>query len=77
MDQVTTELFLCDVFELPEAVYAGDFKVERSGGFVETEQRVEDTFLRLKPDTTLEQWRAATCGGVSFSVRTPMEQGCQ
>jgi hypothetical protein len=42
VDLVTTELFLRDVFDLPEAVHAGDFKVELSGGFTETEQRVAE-----------------------------------
>jgi hypothetical protein len=37
---VSTELVLRDVFELPESVHAGDFKIELSGGFTETGQRV-------------------------------------
>ena len=36
------DLFLRDVIELPESVHAGDFKVELSGGFAETAQRVEE-----------------------------------
>lgn len=36
------ELFLRDVLDLPESVHAGDFKVELSGGFAETEQRVAE-----------------------------------
>jgi hypothetical protein len=39
---VSTELFLRDVFELPESVHAGDFKIELSGGFTETDQRVSE-----------------------------------
>jgi hypothetical protein len=38
----TTELLLRDVIELPESVHAGDFKVQLSGGFTETAQRVQE-----------------------------------
>jgi hypothetical protein len=38
----TTELFLRDVIDIPESVHAGDFKVELSGGFTETEARVAE-----------------------------------
>lgn len=39
---MTTELLLKDVFDLPETVRAGDFKIELAGGFTETEQRVAE-----------------------------------
>jgi hypothetical protein len=39
---VTGELLLRDVIDIPESVHAGDFKVELSGGFTHTEQRVAE-----------------------------------
>jgi hypothetical protein len=36
------ELFLRDVIDIPESVHAGDFKIELSGGFGETEARVRE-----------------------------------
>lgn len=36
------ELYLRDVLDLPESVHAGDFKVELSGGFVDTQARVDE-----------------------------------
>ncbi|CAG7628126.1 PglY protein [Actinacidiphila bryophytorum] len=38
----TSELFLRDVIDIKEDVHAGDFKVELSGGFTETDQRVAE-----------------------------------
>jgi hypothetical protein len=38
----TSELFLRDVIDIKEDVYAGDFKVELSAGFTETDQRVAE-----------------------------------
>ncbi|WP_329787392.1 PglY protein [Lentzea sp. DG1S-22] len=38
----TTDLFLRDVIDIPESVHAGDFKVELSGGFTDTEARVAE-----------------------------------
>lgn len=38
----TGELFLRDVLDIPESVHAGDFKVELSGGFVDTQARVAE-----------------------------------
>ena len=37
-----TETYLRDVLRLPESVHAGDFKVELSGGFTDTEARVAE-----------------------------------
>ncbi|MGI5232535.1 PglY protein [Actinoallomurus sp. CA-142502] len=36
------ELYLRDVFDIPEDVHAGDFKIELSGGFGEARQRVDE-----------------------------------
>ncbi|MGH4016923.1 MAG: PglY protein, partial [Pseudonocardiaceae bacterium] len=36
------ELFLRDVLDIPESVHAGDFKVELSGGFRDTQARVDE-----------------------------------
>ncbi|MGH3373438.1 MAG: PglY protein [Actinoallomurus sp.] len=36
------ELYLRDVFDIPEDVHAGDFKIELSGGFGEAQQRVDE-----------------------------------
>ncbi len=36
------ELYLRDVFDIPEDVHAGDFKIELSGGFGEAERRVDE-----------------------------------
>ena len=36
------ELYLRDVFDIPEDVHAGDFKIELSGGFGEAQRRVEE-----------------------------------
>ncbi|MFF3407734.1 PglY protein [Streptomyces sp. NPDC002742] len=38
----TTDLFLRDVIDIKEDVHAGDFKVELTGGFTETEARVAE-----------------------------------
>ncbi|MGW8743078.1 PglY protein [Streptomyces sp. NPDC055794] len=38
----TSELFLRDVIDIKEDVHAGDFKVELSGGFTETDARVAE-----------------------------------
>lgn len=38
----TSELFLRDVVDIKEDVHAGDFKVELSGGFTETDARVAE-----------------------------------
>jgi hypothetical protein len=38
----TTEKFLRDVIKIPESVHAGDFKIELSGGFTETEARLSE-----------------------------------
>ena len=38
----TKEPLLREVIEIPESVHAGDFKVELSGGFTETEARVNE-----------------------------------
>ena len=36
------ELFLRDVLDIPESVHAGDFKIELSGGFRDTQARVDE-----------------------------------
>jgi hypothetical protein len=38
----TNELFLRDVIDIKEDVHAGDFKVELTGGFTETDARVDE-----------------------------------
>lgn len=38
----TTDVFLRDVIDIPESVHAGDFKVELTGGFTDTEARVDE-----------------------------------
>ena len=38
----SAETFLRDVIDIPEAVHAGDFKVELTGGFTETDARVAE-----------------------------------
>ncbi|WP_367130616.1 PglY protein [Saccharothrix sp. HUAS TT1] len=38
----TAEMYLRDVIHIPESVHAGDFKVELSGGFTETDARVSE-----------------------------------
>ncbi|MGA5441975.1 PglY protein [Streptomyces griseoincarnatus] len=38
----TSELFLRDVIDIKEDVHAGDFKIELSGGFTETDARVAE-----------------------------------
>src|SRR3954453_10609093 len=35
-------MFLRDVINIPESVHAGDFKVELTGGFTDTEARVDE-----------------------------------
>ncbi len=37
-----TETYLRDVIDIPESVHAGDFKVELTGGFAETQARIDE-----------------------------------
>jgi hypothetical protein len=53
---VTDERFLRDVIDIPESVHAGDFKVELSGGFVETKALVDDYVVT---DQLLQAFRKA------------------
>jgi hypothetical protein len=39
------DVFLRDVLVIPESVYAGDFKIELSGGFDDVERRVGEYVL--------------------------------
>jgi hypothetical protein len=37
-----TETYLRDIIDIPESVHAGDFKVELTGGFAETQARIDE-----------------------------------
>ena len=66
------ELFLRDVIDIPESVHAGDFKIELSGGFSETEARVAEYVvtdqLRQAFARALSLVRAAVRDGTSHAA---------
>ncbi|GAA2293645.1 PglY protein [Streptomyces violaceusniger] len=62
----TSELFLRDVIDIKEDVHAGDFKVELSGGFTETDVRVAEYVVT---DQLQEAFKRAL-GLVGAAVRT-------
>jgi len=66
------EIFLRDVIDIPESVHAGDFKVELSGGFRDTQARVEEYVvtdqLRQAFSKALGIVRAAVRGGSSYAA---------
>ncbi|GAA3850610.1 hypothetical protein GCM10022243_15580 [Saccharothrix violaceirubra] len=68
----TSEKFLRDVIEIPESVHAGDFKVELSGGFADTEARVAEYVvtdqLRTAFGKALSIVRAAVRDGSSHAA---------
>ncbi|WP_019811608.1 hypothetical protein [Saccharomonospora halophila] len=68
----TNEVYLRDVLDIPETVHAGDFKVELTGGFTETEARVAEYVvtdqLRQAFDTALRNVRAAVRDGSSHAA---------
>ncbi|MFG2270677.1 PglY protein [Streptomyces chartreusis] len=68
----TTDLFLRDVIDIKEDVHAGDFKVELTGGFTETEARVAEYVVteQLKQafGRALGIVRAAVRGGNSHAA---------
>ncbi len=61
------ETYLRDVIDMPESVHAGDFKVELTGGFSETEARVAEYVVT-------EQLRAAFGQALSL-VRAAVRDG--
>lgn len=61
------QTYLRDVLDMPESVHAGDFKVELTGGFTETELRVEQYVVT-------EQLRAAFGEAMSI-VRAAVRDG--
>ncbi|MGH3924659.1 MAG: PglY protein, partial [Pseudonocardiaceae bacterium] len=66
------EIFLRDVIDIPESVHAGDFKVELSGGFRDTQARVDEYVvtdqLRQAFSKALGIVRAAVRGGSSYAA---------
>jgi len=66
------ELFLRDVLDIPETVHAGDFKVELSGGFRDTQARVDEYVvteqLRQAFGQALGVVRAAIRNGSSYAA---------
>lgn len=68
----TTETYLRDVLDLPESVHAGDFKVELTGGFTDTEARVAEYVvtdqLRQAFGRALSIVRAAVRDGSSHAA---------
>ncbi|CAM5543666.1 hypothetical protein GCM10010329_27530 [Streptomyces spiroverticillatus] len=62
----TSELFLRDVIDIKEDVHAGDFKVELSGGFTETDARVAEYVVTDQ----LQGAFAKALGLVGAAVRT-------
>ncbi|MBD0735466.1 PglY protein [Streptomyces sp. CBMA29] len=62
----TSELFLRDVIDIKEDVHAGDFKVELSGGFTETDQRVAEYVVTDQLQTAFRR----ALGLVGAAVRT-------
>ncbi|MFB6627577.1 PglY protein [Streptomyces sp. NPDC056374] len=68
----TNELFLRDVIDIKEDVHAGDFKVELTGGFTETDARVAEYVvtdqLKLAFGKALGIVRAAVRGGNSHAA---------
>jgi hypothetical protein len=69
---VTGERYLRDVIDMPESVHAGDFKVELSGGFVDTKALVDEYVvtdqLRQAFRQALSVVRAAVRGGGSYAA---------
>ena len=67
-----TDQYLRDVLDIPESVHAGDFKVELTGGFTETEARVAEYVvtdqLRDAFDKALSVVRAAVRDGTSHAA---------
>lgn len=67
----TTETFLRDVIDMPESVHAGDFKVDLTAGFTETEARVAEYVvtdqLRHAFSKALSIVRAAVRDGTSHA----------
>ncbi|MGH3636901.1 MAG: BREX-2 system ATPase PglY, partial [Mycobacterium sp.] len=61
------ETYLRDVIDMPESVHAGDFKVELTGGFTETDARVAEYVVT-------EQLRAAFGKALSI-VRSAVRDG--
>ncbi len=61
------ETYLRDVIDMPESVHAGDFKVELTGGFTETDARVAEYVVT-------EQLRAAFGQALSI-VRSAVRDG--
>lgn len=68
----TNELFLRDVIDIKEDVHAGDFKVELTGGFTETDARVAEYVvtdqLKAAFGKALGIVRAAVRGGNSHAA---------
>ncbi|MCX4587034.1 PglY protein [Streptomyces sp. NBC_01481] len=62
----TSELFLRDVIDIKEDVHAGDFKVELSGGFTETDARVGEYVVTDQ----LQEAFKRSLGLVGAAVRT-------
>ncbi|MFC4035546.1 PglY protein [Streptomyces polygonati] len=62
----TSELFLRDVIDIKEDVHAGDFKVELSGGFTETDERVAEYVVTDQLQTAFTR----ALGLVGAAVRT-------
>ncbi|MGW7002049.1 PglY protein [Streptomyces sp. NPDC054933] len=65
MSSSSDALYLKDVFNLPESVLAGDFKVELSGGFGESDERVREYVVTDQ----LEQAFRKSLGIVKAAVR--------
>ena len=61
------ETYLRDVIHIPESVHAGDFKVELSGGFTETDARVAEYVVT-------DQLRGAFAKAMSL-VRSAVRDG--
>ncbi|WP_283843672.1 PglY protein [Kitasatospora humi] len=62
----TSELFLRDVFDIKEDVHAGDFKIELSQGFSETDARVAEYVVTEQLETAFTK----ALGIVAAAVRT-------
>lgn len=62
----TNELFLRDVIDIKEDVHAGDFKVELTGGFTETDARVAEYVVTDQ----LKQAFGQALGSVRAAVRS-------
>ncbi len=65
-----TETYLLDVFDLPESVHAGDFKVELTGGFTEA-----GTAARVREYVVTEQLRTAFRRALSVVQRATRDGG--